>query len=258
MKYRKDIDGLRAIAVLTVIFYHAGFSFLSGGFIGVDVFFVISGYLITTIIISEKQKGIFTITNFYERRARRILPALYFIIITSLPFAWLWMYPQQLKDFFESIASVSLFSSNFLFWSESDYFGATAELKPFLHTWSLAIEEQYYVFFPLSIILVWKFGIKSIVVMLSIWGANHSPSASFYLIPTRLWELLIGSFTAILLLYNTINVRKSLNQIMSFLGLCLILYAAVFFDDNTPFPSFYALIPTLGTALIIIFAREKT
>ena len=149
MKYRAEIDGLRALAVLPVILFHAGFEWFSGGFVGVDVFFVISGYLITTIIISEMAEGKFSIVNFYERRARRILPALFFVMAACLPFAWVWLTPNDLKDFGQSLVAVSTFSSNILFWLESGYFDRAAELKPLLHTWSLAVEEQYYILFPI-------------------------------------------------------------------------------------------------------------
>ena len=145
MKYRPEIDGLRAVAVIPVVLYHAGFSLFSGGYVGVDVFFVISGYLITTILINDLAHGRFSLWRFYERRARRILPALSVVIAASIPFAWMWMLPMQFKDFAQSIAAVSLFASNILFWQESGYFAAAAEQKPLLHTWSLAVEEQYYV-----------------------------------------------------------------------------------------------------------------
>jgi peptidoglycan/LPS O-acetylase OafA/YrhL len=160
MKYRAEIDGLRALAVLPVILFHAGFEWFSGGFVGVDVFFVISGYLITTIIISEMAEDKFSIVNFYERRARRILPALFFVMAVCLPFAWLWLAPNDLKDFGQSLVAVSTFSSNILFWLESGYFDTAAELKPLLHTWSLAVEEQYYILFPIFLMLTWRLGIK--------------------------------------------------------------------------------------------------
>ena len=145
MKYRAEIDGLRALAVLPVILFHAGFESFSGGFVGVDVFFVISGYLITTIIISEMAEGKFSIVNFYERRARRILPMLFFVMLACLPFAWLWLKPNDLEKFGDSLFAVSIFSSNILFFLRGGYFGTAAELQPLLHTWSLAVEEQYYI-----------------------------------------------------------------------------------------------------------------
>ena len=143
MKYRKEIDGLRAMAVLAVILFHAGFTTFSGGFVGVDIFFMISGYLITTIIVDEMNKGSFSLLNFYERRVRRILPALFFVILCTLPFAWFWMLPQDLKSFSQSLVAVPVFGSNVLFWLRSGYFDTASELKPLLHTWSLAVEEQY-------------------------------------------------------------------------------------------------------------------
>ena len=146
MKYRAEIDGLRALAVLPVILFHAGFEWFSGGFVGVDVFFVISGYLITTIIISEMAEGKFSIVNFYERRARRILPALFFVMAACLPFAWLWLTPNDLKDFGQSLVAVSTFSSNILFWLESGYFDTAAELKPYsiLGVWLLRSSTTFF------------------------------------------------------------------------------------------------------------------
>src|SRR5690606_31413170 len=145
MDYRREIDGLRAVAVLPVILFHAGFTAFGGGFVGVDVFFVISGYLITSILLNDMGQGRFSLVRFYERRARRILPALFFVILVCLPFAVLWLGPSDFKDFSRSIVAVAFFSSNILFWRESNYFHSEAELKPLLHTWSLAIEEQYYI-----------------------------------------------------------------------------------------------------------------
>ena len=158
MDYRREIDGLRAIAVVPVILFHAGFETFSGGFVGVDVFFVISGYLITSIILAELEQGKFSIVNFYERRARRILPALFLVMLVCIPFAWLWLLPSDMKDFSQSLVAVAVFASNILFWRESGYFDTAAELKPLLHTWSLAVEEQYYVLFPLFLMLFWRLG----------------------------------------------------------------------------------------------------
>src|SRR5688500_18092988 len=153
MEYRREIDGLRAVAVLPVILFHAGFQTFGGGFVGVDVFFVISGYLITSIILTEKQAGTFSLVKFYERRARRILPALFLVMLSCLPFAWLWLLPSDMKDFSKSVTYVSVFASNVLFYKQSGYFDTVNEMKPLLHTWSLAVEEQYYLFFPLFLIL---------------------------------------------------------------------------------------------------------
>jgi peptidoglycan/LPS O-acetylase OafA/YrhL len=268
MQYRSEIDGLRALAVLPVILFHAGFEWFSGGFVGVDIFFVISGYLITTIIISEMAEGKFSIVNFYERRARRILPALFFVMAACLPFAWLWLLPNDLKDFGQSLVAVSIFSSNILFWLESGYFATAAELKPLLHTWSLAVEEQYYILFPIFLMLTWRLGIKWVLILLSVvflfslgvaqWGAYNKPSATFFLLPTRGWELLVGVFAAFYLKYNAHLKSHTVNQMLSLLGFGMILYSITAFDETTPFPSFYALIPTVGTGLLILCAVPKT
>tara|TARA_R110002096_G_scaffold91753_8_gene207660 strand:+ start:3822 stop:5717 length:1896 start_codon:yes stop_codon:yes gene_type:complete len=268
IQYRKEIDGLRAIAVIPVILFHAGLPAFSGGFIGVDVFFVISGYLITSIILSEKQTGTFSLVCFYERRARRILPALFLVIFVCLPLAWLLMLPSELKNFSRSLISVPLFISNISFWKDSGYFTATAELKPLLHTWSLAVEEQYYLLFPIFLALTWKWGRRCIISILAIisvtslcaaiWGSINKPTAAFFLLPSRGWELLIGVFVAFFLFNNKINVSMKISQAISLIGILLITYSVFIFDKNTPFPSFYALIPTLGTALVILYANPKT
>lgn len=273
MEYRREIDGLRAIAVLPVILFHAGFKAFEGGFIGVDVFFVISGYLITTIILSDMNKGNFSIITFYERRARRILPVLFFVMLCCLPFAWFWLMPNHLKDFSQSLTAVSAFSSNILFLRESGYFGTEAELKPLLHTWSLSVEEQYYVLFPLFLMALWKlrkrwiFGSLMVVGAISLviaqWGAYNKPSATFFLLPTRGWEIAIGALIAFYFLYKKeqseiISSHKIMSEVFGSLGLALIVYSIFVFDKTTPFPSLYALIPTVGTALIIIFSTSKT
>ncbi len=268
MKYRAEIDGLRALAVLPVILFHAGFEKFSGGYVGVDVFFVISGYLITTIIISEMAEDDFSILNFYERRARRILPALFFVMLACFPFAWFWLAPDDLKDFGESLFAVSIFSSNILFWLESGYFDTAAELKPLLHTWSLAVEEQFYILFPIFLILTWRFGVKEILILLLIfflvslgvaqWGAYNSPDAAFFLLPARGWELLVGVFAAFYLKYNAHLKSHAVNQFLSLLGFSMVTYSIIAFNETTPFPSFYTLIPTIGTGLLILCAVPKT
>lgn len=273
MIYRREIDGLRAVAVLPVIFYHAGFKIFEGGFIGVDVFFVISGYLITSIILSDMNKDKFSIVTFYERRARRILPALFFVLLTCLPFAWFWLIPNNLRDFCQSLTAVSAFSSNILFWRECGYFDTVSELKPLLHTWSLAVEEQYYIIFPLFLMSLWKlrkrwiFGalitLGAISLSLAQWGAYNKPSATFYLLPARVWELAIGALIAFYFLYKRehvefIKTRKKTSEVLGFIGLLLICYSIFAFNKSTPFPSVYALIPTLGTGLIIIFSTSET
>ena len=263
MRYRTEIDGLRAIAVVSVILFHAGFEFFSGGFVGVDVFFVISGYLITTIILAEMQEGKFSLIQFYERRARRILPALFFVMAVCMPFAWMWLAPQDMKDFAQSLVAVTTFSSNILFGIEGGYFDTATELKPLLHTWSLAIEEQYYVFFPLFLMLTLKVGrrwtittlvlIAGLSLALAQSSAINSPGGAFYSLPDRGWELLIGSFVAF---YLSQKKQISGNQLLSFLGLTLIVYSIFFFNKHTPFPSLYTLVPTIGAALIILFTSS--
>jgi peptidoglycan/LPS O-acetylase OafA/YrhL len=269
LKYRAEIDGLRALAVVPVILFHAGFELFSGGFVGVDVFFVISGYLITTIILSELEQGKFSIVNFYERRARRILPALFIVMLVCIPFAWFWLLPRDMKDFSESLVAVPFFASNILFWRESGYFDAAAELKPLLHTWSLAVEEQYYVLFPIFLMLFWRLGKRWVWVTLGLvfvaslavaeWAAYNKPSAAFYLLPTRGWELLIGAFAAFYLSkVNRKDFGKGLSEVAGWFGVALIMYAVFAFSKATPFPGFYALVPTIGTVLVILFATQQT
>lgn len=272
MEYRREIDGLRAIAVVPVILFHAGFQSFSGGFVGVDVFFVISGYLITSIILTEKENNTFTIVNFYERRARRILPALFIVVFTCIPFAWLWLLPTDFKDFSQSIIAVVTFSSNILFWKESGYWGTENELKPLLHTWSLAVEEQYYLIFPLFLAFFWRFKRNwllysfIIIAILSLsfaqWLIQHSPSAAFFLLPARAWELSIGACIAYFSFYHKTTLsevlkRKVLSEGLSLFGFLLIAYSVFKFNEATPFPGFYAMIPTFGTALIILFSTPN-
>ena len=266
MKYRSEIDGLRAIAVVPVILFHAGFERFSGGFVGVDVFFVISGYLITTILIEDIENKRFSIVNFYERRARRILPALFFIMLVCIAFAWMFMIlPSQIEDFSQSLVAVSLFASNIFFWMDpSGYFDGPSEEKPLLHTWSLAVEEQYYILFPIFLILAWRFGknrvfwmivvMATVSLMLSEWGSRNKPSANFYLAPTRAWELFAGSIAAFVVQKH--GVQK--NNLLAMLGLVAIIFSIFAYDESTPFPSVYALVPVLGTMLLVLYAEKDT
>ena len=269
MKYRKEIDGLRAVAVLPVILFHAGFTTFSGGFVGVDVFFVISGYLITTIIVDEMEIGSFSLLNFYERRARRILPALFFVMLCTLPFAWYWMLPQDLKSFSQSLVSVSLFASNVLFYLTSGYFDTASEFKPLLHTWSLAVEEQYYVLFPLFLMLAWRLGKKwiiSLMLLVSVvsviaaqWGSETHTAFTFFLLPARVFEILIGALISLYINHKSgiSSANQSINKLISLAGLLLILYAIFAFDKRTPSPGLYTLIPTIGAGLVIVFANSN-
>jgi len=265
MDYRREIDGLRSLAVLPVILSHAGVSLFAGGFVGVDVFFVISGYLITSILIIELQGGTYSLLRFYERRARRILPALFIVILACMPFAWLWMRPDQMAEFGKSVVAVILFVSNILFWREDGYFEAPAALKPLLHTWSLAVEEQYYLLFPLLLAFLWPLGRKrvfwillamsGISLLLTEWGWRNKPVANFYLAPTRAWELLAGSLCAF---GPQVLAGFRGRGAMAALGLGLVLWAIFTFDETLPFPSLWTLAPVLGTVLIILGAGPGT
>ena len=235
MKYRAEIDGLRAIAVLPVIFFHLGLPHFSGGYIGVDIFFVISGFLITSIILNDLENHTFSFKRFYERRARRILPALFFIVTICIPFAWALLLPSKFKDFLQSVFAVSLFISNILFWHESDYFAAESEDKPLLHTWSLAVEEQFYILFPILIICLWKtnefkrlhilYAFAIISFILCELGWRYYPHANFYMLPTRAWELLIGS---IAVKFDSIKLEKTYKNYFSTFGLTIIIFSTFF------------------------------
>ena len=264
MKYRREIDGLRAVAVLPVILFHAGFTVFSGGFVGVDVFFVISGFLITTILLGELESGSYSIARFYERRARRILPALFVVLAASALAAWAIMLPSQLEDFGRALISVVLFFSNVHFWRELDYFAPAAEMNPLLHTWSLAVEEQFYIFFPVILALFWRFGRTNafrLVVLMSVaslalaqFASTAAPTANFFLLPTRAWELGAGSICAFLL--HGRGPRSSAP--LSVLGLVLIVVPIFLYTEATPFPSVWALAPVGGTALVILYASATT
>jgi len=267
MKYRPEIDGLRALAVLPVIFYHAGFPLFSGGFIGVDIFFVISGYLITSIIVADLIQNKFSIVDFYERRARRILPALTNVLIVTTVLAYLFMPAELLKEYSQSVVSVVAFASNIFFFLETDYFALTADEMPLLHTWSLAVEEQYYVFFPLLLAACWGAGqrlVITVIVALSIfslatahyWTYNNNAEMSFYLIFSRAWELFLGALLAFIPSKNKFKLEH-INSFFSLLGVALLVYASLFFDKTTPHPSLYTLTPVLGTLLIIHFASHR-
>jgi peptidoglycan/LPS O-acetylase OafA/YrhL len=267
MHYRREIDGLRALAVIPVILFHAGFQTFSGGFVGVDVFFVISGYLITRIILSEKEAGTFSLVNFWERRARRILPALSLVLLVSIPLAWFSLLPGDMKEFSDSLVAVSVYASNILFWRTSGYFDTSSELRPLLHTWSLAVEEQFYLFFPVALTLAWKRGFRWMFVALALaaiaslavaqWAALAKPTAAFFLLPTRGWELLTGALVAFGLHHRPYRPHSgALSEFAGVLGLGLVVFSILDFNKQTPFPGVYALVPTLGAALIIVFASK--
>ena len=258
--YRPDIDGLRAVAVLPVIFYHAGIPGFSGGFVGVDIFFVISGFLITSIILKEVNEGKFSIAQFYERRIRRIFPALYPVILATFIGSWYLFHVVPFKQFAESVATTALFCSNILFWLKSgDYFAAPSADMPLLHTWSLAVEEQFYIVFPLFLVAInqflkrkyflWILAMAIISFALSIYGMQVNKSATFYMAPTRAWELLVGSIIAL----NVIPSIKNdfLRSTIALLGMVFIGYSVFFFTEATPFPGTAALLPVLGAGFLL-------
>ena len=269
MEYRPEVDGLRALAVVPVLLFHAGWSTFSGGYVGVDIFFVISGYLITSLLIEACTNGSMSLLDFYMRRIRRILPALFCMIIVCIPIAFWLLDTHAIRQFFRSISAVTVFSSNILFWNESGYFDATADVKPLLHTWSLSVEEQYYLFFPLFVMMVLPYGkrifgaLLVILLVLSLflaqWFVQSYPTATFYLLPTRAWELLAGALTAVYLSRRNQNTIATLpSQWLSLFGFMLIVYGILFFDADTTFPTSYALFPVMGTTLIILYCRPGT
>jgi peptidoglycan/LPS O-acetylase OafA/YrhL len=262
--YRADIDGLRGVAVLLVLAFHLGTSKCTGGFIGVDVFFVISGYLIGSIILSEISASKFSLLSFYQRRIRRIVPALFVMMLVTSLLAYKFFLPGELEEFAKSLLSGTFSVSNVYFLHQSGYFEGPAAMKPLLHTWSLAVEEQFYVFLPLLLIAVRRFFphrqrvlILSIAVLsfgVSVWGAFHDPSATFYLAHTRAWELLLGTLIALDVFPRFSNAIW--RNAASMAGLCFIVLAAIIYDKTTPFPGAAALVPCLGAALIIAAGRS--
>ncbi len=291
--YRPEIDGLRSIAVFSVIFYHANFilfnkSFLPGGFLGVDIFFVISGYLITSIILKEiYTKNSFSFKNFYVRRIRRIIPALLFVMLCTLPFAYIILLEKPIIDFSKSILSSIFFISNIYFNFTGNRYGEESTLfKPFLHTWSLSVEEQFYILFPFFLVIAIKFFKKYLLFFLIIgflisiffsqYARIYHPSFNFYMILSRGFELLIGSLLSYFEINNvkrnpwgggwsgqavptgeiSLKIKRIFNLILPKVGISLIIYSFLFFDINYLLPSFYSIIPLLGTCLIISFSNK--
>jgi peptidoglycan/LPS O-acetylase OafA/YrhL len=278
--YRPEIDGLRSLAIIPVLLFHAGFKFFSGGYIGVDIFFVISGYLITGIILNEINENKFSLVHFYERRARRILPILLFIIIFSTLFSWFFLNIYALRSFGESLIGVATFSSNFYFWLKSGYFSESTELMPLMHTWSLSVEEQFYLIFPILMIFLTKINKNKLFyvilfltfcsLFLSIWSVNfihplhqRIATSAFYLLPTRAWELGVGSIIAIYTIEKK-NIGGGLNfpiHILFFielLGISMILIPVFLFTNVTPFPGYASISPVIGTGIIILFSNNNT
>ena len=259
LTYRADIDGLRAIAVLVVVFYHLKILKVWGGFIGVDVFFVISGFLISSVILKEIEESRFSLSSFYQRRIRRIIPALVVMMSVTVIAACFFLLPSELEDFAKSLLAASLSVSNFFFWLHSGYFDAPASDLPLLHTWSLAVEEQFYIFFPLFLVFVRRFfpgKFKAAILFLacaslglSTVGAYKFATATFYLPMTRAWELLLGTILS-LKVFPAITSRYWRNS-ASAIGLFMIIAAAFAYDVSTPFPGIAALMPCIGAAFII-------
>lgn len=259
MKYRADVDGLRAVAVLPVLLFHAGVAGFGGGFVGVDVFFVISGYVITLRLLSDLEQGKFSIIDFYERRVRRIFPALFFMIALTTVVAYFLFLPPNFEDYSKSAVATALFGSNVYFWKFSGYFSPSAQLRPLLHTWSLAVEEQYYIFMPIAMYVgyrlfrarwLWLF-MPAIVLSfaLSVFATATAPTFNFFMLPTRAWELLIGAM--LVLTPPPQPARRGVAEAIGAAGLGLILYAVFTYTEETAFPGLNALAPVLGSAMVI-------
>ena len=270
LAYRREIDGLRALAVLPIVLFHAGFEHFAGGYVGVDVFFVISGFLITSIIVGQQAAGKFRFRDFYERRARRILPALFFVLLLCVPMAWLWMLPGEVVEFALSLRAVLAFASNFYFWGDSGYFSISSEYRPLLHTWSLAVEEQYYLLFPVLLIVLLRWSGRVVVCAVVILGAaslllaeytsRMAPLFAFYMLPTRVWEFAIGSLAAFAdqrPVGGALSGRLS-REALGVAGVLMILWSVFMFSKSLPYPSAWTLLPTMGAMLIILFAKQGT
>ena len=263
MKYRPHIDGLRALAVIPVVIFHLGSNIMPGGYIGVDVFFVISGYLITTILIDDIKASRYSLLEFYKRRILRILPALCTVVAFTLLASTFLLLPAEQRELGKSIVATASFLSNFYFWSESDYFSAPAESMALLHTWSLAVEEQFYIFFPILLLALSKYAkshITHTIIFLScaslalclLLTQLHQETA-FYLLPTRAWELGIGAILATWVLNNP-NTQRA-NPYLAISGLFLIFAPILLLEKSSVFPGWNALYPTIGAALLIGWAN---
>lgn len=271
LRYRPEVDGLRAVAVVAVVLYHAGGFYCHGGYVGVDVFFVISGFLITSLIWKDLESGRFTFAHFWERRARRIVPAMVVVTVATLVAGWFVLLPADYRGLGQAAAAQAVFAANVYYWRNGDYFDGAADEKPLLHTWSLAVEEQFYLFVPF---LLWgafsstaRRGRAAVVSLLSagfalsfalsIYGVIKFQSATFYLLPTRAWELLLGALVAFLPPPLLLQRRPLLRELLALAGLASVLVPVFVYTSDTRFPGPAALPPCLGTALII-WANERT
>lgn len=267
IRYQPHIDGLRAVAVLLVIFHHLGdWAGLSGGFVGVDVFFVISGFLITTIVRVEVEQGRFTLGNFYKRRVIRLAPAYYLVLSVTTAAALIWMLPAELMAYARSMVASSVFLANFHMWKEvGGYFGASADTVPLLHLWSLAVEEQFYIFWPVAILVVHRmipsrwivYGILCVVVIgaiVSQWGVLRYPAAAYYLLPTRFFQLAVGALLVYLPAVG--GAGSPWRSSSSIVGIIMILFGALSYGKETLFPGFSALVPVVGTAMVLRYGQQ--
>ncbi|MBA6349452.1 acyltransferase family protein [Colwellia sp. BRX8-9] len=269
LKYRPDIDGLRAIAVLLVIFYHAGFKVISGGFVGVDVFFVISGFLITSIINKDIQKNEFKLFNFYVKRIKRILPSFYVVIFTTLLIGFFLLLPNDFIALGKSFLASSMFFANMFFWKVTGgYFNSSTGEMPLLHIWSLSLEEQFYFIWPFFLLFILKSRANKSIIPLTLvaviclfifseWAAIHKPNAAYYFLLTRAGELLIGALLA-LTLASGFRLKPSLAKYLSIFGGVLILVPAFSLSKTSVFPGLNSLWPCLGAALIILSGSAST
>lgn len=258
LKYRADIDGLRALAVIPVIIYHAGAAWLPGGFVGVDVFFVISGFLISKIILGEVERNSFSFIDFYKRRVNRIVPALLFMIVVVLLVFSVSGLPDQSVSVAKSAIAAIFSVSNFYFWGGSGYFSPSSDFMPLLHTWSLAVEEQFYLFFPVLVIILFrlKLNIRMVIAVGAIvmfvfgwWISIKSPMFAYYMLPARAWELALGVALAVGVVPKSKNII--LNETLTVLGTILIVLSFFYVRSDMVFPGVAALIPCAGAALII-------
>jgi len=270
MKYRSEIDGLRAIAVIPVVLFHAGIPGFSSGFIGVDIFFVISGFLITSIIAKDLDDKKFNLINFYDRRIRRILPALLVMILLCVPFAWMWMLPDDLENMGQSIVATLLFANNILLTLTTGYWDLAGEFKPLLHTWSLGVEEQFYLIFPIILMGLWFSRKKIIAILMAILLISlmifiipnffnltaKENAAIFYNLPTRAWELIIGSIAAILVHKNLIDTNNIKNSKYSFLGFIFIVIALFVPMTEEIHITLRTMIGTVGAGLLVTYASK--
>jgi peptidoglycan/LPS O-acetylase OafA/YrhL len=264
IKYRKEIDGLRAVAILPVLLFHVGYSVFSGGFVGVDVFFVISGYLITKILLDDMHNGKYSLLTFYERRIRRIVPALACVIIFVLMASPFFLPPDNYSFLPKEIIGTLLFSSNIISFLKSGYFSTDAEQRPLLHTWSLGIEEQFYIISPIVLFIAFKYfrtNMKIIIIiftilsfLMSIFLSKNNPTSSFYLLHTRYWELSFGALAAIGVFKK--SEGKIQREILSAFGLFLILFAVFTFTSKTIFPGYSAILPVFGATLVILNSQN--